>query len=52
MFKQQSDFSKGSIASNIMNLALPLTLAQLVSLLYNIVDRILSGELGNNLHLL
>ena len=46
MFKQQSDFSKGSIASNIMNLALPLTLAQLVSLLYNIVDRIFIGRIG------
>ena len=34
------DFSKGKIWSNIMVQAVPLILAQLVQLLYNVVDRI------------
>lgn len=48
MFKQRNDFTKGTIASNIMSLAIPLTLAQLVSLLYNIVDRIFIGRIGEH----
>ena len=40
-----SDFSKGSVSRNIIAQALPLTLAQLVQLLYNIVDRIYIGHL-------
>lgn len=42
---QKNDFSKGSIVKNILNLALPMTLAQLVNLLYNIVDRIYIGRM-------
>lgn len=41
--KQKNDFSKGSIVGNIMKLALPMTLAQLINVLYNIVDRIYIG---------
>lgn len=41
-----SDFSKGSIPSNIIRLAVPMTLAQLVNVLYNIVDRIYIGRIG------
>ena len=37
--KQQSDFSKGSVSANILSLALPLTVAQLINVLYNVVDR-------------
>ena len=40
-----ADFSKGSISANIIRQAVPLTLAQLVQLLYNIVDRIYIGRL-------
>ena len=40
----QNDFSKGSIVKNIMNLAIPMTLAQLINVLYNIVDRIYIGR--------
>ena len=36
----RNDFSKGSIVKNIISMAIPLTLAQLVNVLYNIVDRI------------
>ena len=33
------DFSKGSVSKNILKLAVPMTLAQLINILYNIVDR-------------
>ena len=39
------DFSKGKVWSNIMAQAVPLILAQLVQLLYNVVDRIYIGHL-------
>ena len=39
------DFSKGKVSANIMAQALPLILAQLVQLLYNVVDRIYIGHL-------
>ena len=41
----QSDFSKGSVGRNILVQAVPLTIAQLIQLLYNIVDRIYIGHL-------
>lgn len=44
--QSNSDFSKGSISSNIIRLAVPMTLAQLVNVLYNIVDRIYIGRIG------
>ena len=40
-----TDFSSGSVKRHIMAQALPLTLAQAVQLLYNIVDRIYIGHL-------
>ena len=39
------DFSKGKISNNIIAQAIPLILAQLVHLLYNVVDRIYIGHL-------
>ena len=41
----KSDFSQGSIWKNIMNQAIPLTIAQAVQVLYNVVDRIYLGHL-------
>lgn len=41
----QNDFSRGSIIMNILNLAVPMTLAQLINVLYNIVDRIYIGRI-------
>ena len=41
-----NDFSKGKVWRNVVAQAIPLTLAQLVQLLYNIVDRIYIGHLG------
>ena len=43
----KNDFSKGSVAKNILNLALPMTLAQIINVLYNVVDRIYIGHLPN-----
>lgn len=40
-----NDFSKGKVWRNIVAQAIPLTLAQLVQLLYNVVDRIYIGHL-------
>lgn len=39
----KNDFSQGSVVMNILNLAVPMTLAQLINVLYNIVDRIYIG---------
>lgn len=41
----KNDFSKGSVIKNILNLAVPMTLAQLINVLYNIVDRIYIGRI-------
>ena len=45
MAERQNDFSKGSIPRNIMGLAIPMTAAQLVNVLYSVVDRIYLGHL-------
>ena len=45
MNKPTNDFSQGSVKRWVLSQALPLTLAQLVHLLYNIVDRIYIGHL-------
>lgn len=45
MAEKTNDFSEGSIPRHIWNMALPMTLAQLVNLLYNIVDRIYIGRI-------
>ncbi len=42
---RKSDFSQGSIAKNILSLAIPLTLAQLTVVLYNVVDRAFIGHI-------
>lgn len=41
----QNDFSKGRIWKNIINQAIPLMIAQLIQILYNVVDRIYIGHL-------
>ena len=45
MQKNITDFSTGSVKKHIVAQAVPLTLAQAVQLLYNIVDRIYIGHL-------
>ncbi len=47
----KNDFSQGSIPRNILSLALPMTAAQLVNVLYSVVDRIYLGRLPGSSHL-
>lgn len=48
MAETKNDFSKGSVVSNILKLALPMTLAQLINVLYNIIDRIYIGRISEH----
>ncbi len=48
MADRQNDFSQGSIPRSIMNLAIPMTAAQLVNVLYSVVDRIYLGHLPDS----
>lgn len=41
----KNDFSKGNVCRHILLQAVPLTIAQLIQLLYNVVDRIYIGHL-------
>ena len=41
----QSDFSQGKVWKNVINQAIPLMVAQLIQILYNVVDRIYIGHL-------
>lgn len=42
----KNDFSKGSMFKHMMSLAVPLMVAQLINVLYNVVDRIFIGRMG------
>lgn len=44
----QNDFTKGSVVNNILKLAAPMIVAQIVHVLYNIVDRIYIGRMPDN----
>ena len=48
---QRNDFSKGSIPKAILSLAAPMTAAQLVNILYSVVDRIYLGRIPGTGHL-
>ena len=43
-----SDFSKGRVSGTILRLAIPMVLAQLVNVLYNLVDRMYIGHIGTD----
>ena len=45
MAEAKNDFTKGSVSGAITRMALPMTAAQLVNILYNIVDRMYIGRL-------
>ena len=47
--KQTNDFSQGKVSSAILRMSIPLTLAQLVTVLYNLVDRMYIGHLQEEL---
>ena len=42
---KKRDFSQGSVWGNILRMAIPMILAQLINLLYNVVDRIYIGHI-------
>lgn len=45
MIVHQADFSKGNVYNLVMRVSLPLIVAELVNLLYNMVDRIYIGHI-------
>ena len=47
MEAKQNDFTKNSMAHNILSLSIPMTLAQMVNVLYSLVDRMYIGHLAN-----
>lgn len=42
----KNDFSKGRIMPMLLRLAIPMTLAQLINILYNVIDRMFIGRIG------
>lgn len=51
MADQRNDFSKGSISKAVLSLAVPMTAAQLVNILYSVVDRVYLGRIPGTGHL-
>ena len=47
--EQVNDFTQGKMSSVILRMALPLTVAQAVNVLYNLVDRMYIGHLADSL---
>ena len=47
MAMKQVDFAQGSITKKIFQTAMPMLVAQILNLLYNIVDRIYIGRIPN-----
>ena len=43
--RNKGDFAQGSVASNVLRMAGPMTLAQIITVLYNMVDRMYIGRL-------
>lgn len=44
---QVTDFSQGSVSRNILQLAVPMTFAQLINILYSVIDRMYIGHIPN-----
>ncbi len=44
--QDKQDFSQGSVAGGILRMAIPMTIAQLVNVLYNVTDRFFIGHIG------
>ena len=45
MTGNKNDFTQGSMAKNILNMAIPMTMAQVINVLYSVVDRIYIGRI-------
>ena len=50
MQEKQNDFTKNSMAYNIMSLAIPMTIAQLINVLYSLVDRMYIRAFGTKFY--
>ncbi|MCD7949117.1 MAG: MATE family efflux transporter [Erysipelotrichaceae bacterium] len=48
MNDNQNNFAIGSLPKHIMSLAGPMIVAQLINVLYNVIDRIYIGRIGSN----
>jgi putative MATE family efflux protein len=48
VLKKQNDFTKGSVIRNILRLSLPMTVAQLINVLYSVIDRVYIGLIPEN----
>ena len=48
MNKRKNDYSKGSLAGNILRLSGPMTLALFINLLYSVVDRMYIGHMADD----
>lgn len=48
MNERKNDFSKGSLAGNILRLSGPMTLALFINLLYSVVDRMYIGHMAGD----
>ena len=48
MTQRQGNFTQGKVSRNIIRLGLPIMLAELVHVLYNIVDRMYIGRMPEN----
>lgn len=46
--EQKNDFGKGSISGSIIRMAVPMTMAQLINVLYNVVDRMYLGHMDGD----
>ena len=46
-YMKRIDFENGTITNNILNAAIPMLVAQILSLLYNIVDRVYIARIPN-----
>jgi putative MATE family efflux protein len=42
---EEHDFTRGSVGGNILRLAVPMTLAQFINMLYNVIDRMYIGRI-------
>ena len=44
----RNDFTKGNMAYDILKLSIPMTIAQIINVLYSLIDRIYIGHLDND----
>ena len=45
--RDRGNFASGSVPSNILRMAVPMTVAQIINVLYNLVDRMYIGRMAD-----